>query len=234
MRRATCGGGVLAIVLAACAGVRAADERELPASLSADQKTNLLKFLKDNEKPDRYVPKGAKFPDAAPPKADLEVVGTKEKPLRQYTVQITPHRPVPGEEKVGKADVYFYRPNPEKGKAGITVKHTIDLATGVPVGDPEVLTKLHTPVAREEVSEAVATAREKVPAVKALYEGYPDGAVKWEYLQMKINRKTEAFEPGDRVVRFVFTATPPEGKPAPEPVRVLVNITKDTVTLDDR
>jgi hypothetical protein len=70
--------------------------------------------------------------------------------------------------------------------------------------------------------------------VKALYEAHPDGAVKWEYLQMKINRKTEQFEPGDRVVRFVFTATPAEGQPAPEPVRVLVNITKDTVTRDDR
>lgn len=235
MGRATRGlaRSVASVLIAACAVSRAADERELPASLTENQKANLLKFLKDNERPDRYVPKGAKFPDAAPPAADLELTGTKDKPLRQFTVQITPHRPVPGEEKVGKADVYFYRPNPEKGKPGITVKHTIDLATGRPIGDPEVLTKAHTPVAREEVAEALAQAREKVPAVKSLYEAHPDG-VKWEYLQMKINRKSEQFEPGDRVVRFVFTATPADGKPAPEPVRVLVNITKDTVTRDDR
>ncbi len=235
MRRTTRGfAGAGAVVLAAvCSVGRAADENELPASLSADQKTNLLKFLKDNEKPDRYVPKGAKFADAPPPKTDLELTATKDKPLRQYMVQITPHRPVPGEEKVGKADVYFYRPNPEKGKQGLTVKHTIDLATGNPIGDPEVLTKAHTPISREEVAEAVVSSRDKTKEVKALYEAYP-GAVKWEYLQMKINRKTEQFEPGDRVIRFVFTATPAEGQPAPEPVRVLVNITKDTVTLDDR
>src|SRR5262245_826508 len=183
---------VTSLLLVLC-GLRAADEPQLPASLTADQKTNLLKFLKDNERPDRYVPKGAKFPDTPPPDADLELTGTKEKPIRQYTTQITPHRPVPGQEQVGKADVYFYRPNPEKGKPGITIKNTIDLATGKPIGEPEVLTKAHTPVSREEVAEAVALAREKIAAVKGLYEGRPDGAVKWEYLQMKINRKTEQF-----------------------------------------
>jgi hypothetical protein len=224
---------VTTLVLVAC-GASAADEPQLPASLTADQKANLLKFLKDHERPERYVPKGAKFPDTPPPEKERELTGTKEKPIRQYTVQITPHRPVPGEEQVGKADVYFYRPNPEKGKPGITVKHTIDLATGRPVGEPEVLTKAQTPVSREEVGDALALAREKVPAVKQLYDGRPEGAVKWEYLQMKINRKTEQFEPGDRVVRFVFTATPPDGQPAPEPVRVLVNITKDTATRDER
>jgi hypothetical protein len=212
----------------------AADEKELPAAFSAEQKANLLKFLKDNERPDRYVPKGAKFVDSPPPEGDLDVKGTPDKPVRQYTVQITPHRPVPDQEKVGKADVYFYRPNPEKGKPGITIKHTIDLATGKQIGETEVLTKAHSPVSREELAEAVAAARLKVPALKELYEGRPDGAVKWEYLQMKINRKSEQFEPGDRVVRFVFTATPEEGQKAPEPVSVYVNLTKDTVIRDDR
>jgi len=235
MRRANRGAAASAVVflgLAACVVARA-DDPPLPAALSADQKANLLKFLKDNERPDRYVPKGAKFVDTPPPEKDLDLTATKDRPLRQFTVQITPHRPVPDQETVTRADVYFYRPNPEKGKPGITVKNTIDLATGKPVGEPEVLTKAHTPVSREEVAEAVAVAREKVPAVKQLYEAHPD-AVRWEYLQMKINRRSERFEPGDRVVRFVFTATPAEGQPAPEPVCVLVNITKDTVTRDDR
>src|SRR5262249_61724049 len=107
--------------------------------------------------------------------------------------------------------------------------------TGEPAGEPEVLTRAHTPVSREEVAEALALGRDKVPAVKDLYDGRAEGAVKWEYLQMKINRKTEQFEPGDRVVRFVFTAPPAaEGQAAPEPVRVLVNITKDTATRDER
>lgn len=211
----------------------AADERELPAAFSPEQKTNVLKFLKEHEKPDRYVPKGARFVDSPPPDADLEITATKDKPVRQYTVQITPHRPVPDEEKVGKADVFFYRPNPEKGKPGITIKHTIDLATGKQIGETEVLTKVHTAISREELMEAVAAAR-KVAAVKDLYDGRAPGDVRWEYLQMKINRKTEQFEPGDRVVRFVFTANPVEGQKAPVPVSVLVNLTKDTVAQDDR
>lgn len=212
----------------------AQDERSLPASLSADQKANVLKFLQDHKTPDRYVPANAKFADTAPPAADAAVTGTKDKPIRQYTVQITPHRPTPDEQQVGKADVYFYRPNPEKGKQGITIKHTIDLATGKQVGETEVLTKAHTAISREELNEAVAAAKAKSAEVKALHAGREDGAVRWEYLQMKINRKSEQSEPGDRVVRFVFTANPVDGQDAPTPVSVLVNLTKDTVVPDAR
>jgi hypothetical protein len=212
----------------------AADERMLPASLSKEQRANLMQFLKSHETPGRYVPKGAKIIDAAPPAADAEVTATKDKPIKQYTAQITPHRPVPGEEKVTKADVYFYRPNPEKGKQGITVKYTVDLTTGKPIGEAEVMTKAHTAVSREEVAEAVAAVKEKTEPVKRLYEGRPPGAVRYEYLQMKINRKSAQFEPGDRVVRFVFTADPLEGEKQPAPVRVLVNLTKDLILLDNR
>jgi hypothetical protein len=212
----------------------AQDERTLPGSLSADQKANVLKFLQEHKTPERYIPKGAKFADTAPPAADADITATKDKPIRQYTVQITPHRPVPDQPVVGKADVYFYRPNPEKGKQGITIKHTIDLATGKQLGETEVLTKAHTAISREELNEAVAAAKEKSDAVKRLYAGREEGAVRWEYLQMKINRKSEASEPGDRVVRFVFTANPVEGQDPPTPVSVLVNLTKDTVVADGR
>jgi hypothetical protein len=222
------------LLLAGLAALQAADERALPRSLTAEQRTNLLQFLKDNEKPGRYVPKGAKVGDVAPPAADAEITATKEKPIRQYTAQITPHRPVPGAEKVTKADVYFYRPNPEKGKQGITVKYTVDLTTGKPVGEPEVLTKANTPVSREELGEAVTSAKEKIEPLKALYKGREARDVRYEYLQMRINKKSEQFEPGDRVVRLVFTANPREGERAPEPVRVLVNLTKDLVILDNR
>lgn len=222
------------LLLALLPALRAQDERMLPASLPKEQRANLLQFLKSHEAPGRYVPKGAKIVDAPPPAADAEITATKEKPIKQYTAQITPHRPVPGEEVVTKADVYYYRPNPAKGKQGITVKYTVDLTTGKPIGEPEVMTKAHTPVSREEVSEAVAEAKAKVEAVKRLYEGRRAGAVRYEYLQMKINRKSERFEPGDRVVRFVFTADPMEGEKPPAPVRVLVNLTKDLVLLDNR
>jgi hypothetical protein len=222
------------LLLASLAALQAADERTLPSSLSKEQRANLLQFLKGQENPTRYVPKGAKVVDVAPPKADAEITATKDKPIKQYTAQITPHRPVPGQEQVTRADVYFYRPNPEKGKQGLTVKYTVDLTTGKPVGEAEVLTRAHTALSREELAEAVAAAKEKSEAVKALYKGREAGDVRWEYLQMKINRKSEQFEPGDRVVRFVFTANPDENDKTPAPVRVRVNLTKDLVIRDDR
>ncbi|MFO0841036.1 MAG: hypothetical protein U0797_01385 [Gemmataceae bacterium] len=223
--------GLLVVTLSAAWGQ---DERTLPSSLTKEQRGNLLQFLKGHESPTRYVPKGAKVGDAPPPDADAAVTATKERPIRQYTAQITMHRPVPGQEQVTRADVYYYRPNPEKGKPGLTVKYTVDLTTGQPVGEAVVLTKAHTPVSREELAEALAAAKEKAASVKALYKGRQPGDVRWEYLQMKINRKSAQFEPGDRVVRFVFTVNPDETGKEPAPVRVLVNLTRDLVVPDDR
>src|SRR5258706_7202398 len=125
-------------------------------------------------------------------------------------VQITSHRPVPGEDEVSRVDVYYYRPHPEKGKPGVTVKHTVDLATGKQVGATEVLVKTHTPISREERTEAVALAKEKSPAVKALYQRLDEKAVQWEYLQLMVTRKSEQQEPGDRVVRLALTARDPK------------------------
>lgn len=211
-----------------------ADDPPLPATLTKDQQANLQKFLTANRVPDRYIPPDAKVLDEAPPVADRAVTGTKEKPIRQYIAQITAHRPTPDEPIPSQADVYFYRPNPEKGKQGITLKYTINVNTGEIVGDAKLLTKAHTPISREELTEAVAAAQAKSEPLKALYQGREAKAVRWEYLQMKINRRTAQFEPGDRVVRFVFTATPNDGEAPPTPVRVLVNLTKDTVMDDDR
>ncbi len=221
-------------LLATLPMLQAPDDRLLPTSFPKEQRANLALFLKGHETPARYVPKGAKVGDVAPPAADAEITATKERPIRQYTAQITPHRPVPGQEQVTKADVYFYRPNPEKGKQGITVKYTVDLTTGKPVGEPEVLTKAHTALSREELAEAVAAAKAKVAAVKKLYQGREPGEVRYEYLQMKINRKSAESEPGDRVVRFVFRANPADGEEPPAPVAVRVNLTKDTAALAER
>jgi hypothetical protein len=224
------------LLMAPCwrSGLVAADKRMLPPSLPKEQQENLLQFLKEHEKPARYVPKGARIVDTPPPAGDTEVAATKDKPIKQYTVRITPHRPVPGEEKVTRADVYYYRPNPVKGKQGIAIKYTVDLTTGKQVGPTEVMTKAHTPVSREELAEAVALVKEKSEAVKKLYEGRPAQGVRWEYLQMKIDRKTAQFAPGDRVVRFVFTANPFENEKPPTPVRVVVNLTSDRVFADER
>jgi hypothetical protein len=223
-----------AFLLTVLPALPAADERMLPPSLPKEQRANLLRFLKEHETPTRYVPKGAKVVDIAPPTADTEITATKARPIKQYTVQVKSHRPVPGQEQVTRADIYYYRPNPTKGKQGITVKYTVDLVTGKQVGATEVMTKAHTPFSREELAEAVAAAKEKSEAVKKLYEGRQPTDVRWEYLQMKINRKSAQFEPGDRVVRFVFTANPLDDEKPPAPVSVLVNLTRDLVILDKR
>ena len=103
----------------------------------------------------------------------------KDKPIKQYTVQIIPHRPVPDQEEVQRVDVYYYRPNPERGKPGITVRHTVDVTTGKQVGATEVLLNHHTPLSREELDEAVALAKDKTPAVQDLYKGRDRSAVRF-------------------------------------------------------
>ena len=149
-------------------------------------------------------------------------------------VQIISHRPVPGQGEVKQVDVYYYRPNPEKGKPGITVKHTVDLTTGSQVGPTEVLFNSHTPFSREELAEAVALAREKSSAVQELYKQHDKDAVHWEYLQPVITRPHGVHEPGDRVVRFVFTASAGMDEAPPARARVIVNLTKGVVEPDAR
>lgn len=210
--------------------LRAADDELIPRQLPQEQKDNLQRFLKEHAEVDRFVPKDAKLVDPLPNPADEKIVATPEKPLKQYIAQITPHRPVPDQEEVKRADVYYYRPNPEKGKPGITVKRTVDLTTGKQVGDTEVLVKHHTPIAREELTEAVALAREQSPALRALYKDRDPKAVRWEFLQLLVNRKNAQNEPGDRLVRLIFTAAPATETEKVEPVTVYVNLTKGVVT----
>jgi hypothetical protein len=210
---------------------RAADTDLVPANLPAEQKANLLKFLKAHEKPDKFVPPGARVvtPAAGPAEPPPEVVVPPNTAIRQYTVQITPHRPVPNRPPPTRVDVYYYRPNPSAAKPGITVKHIVDLATGEQVGDTEVLLNHHTPISRDELGEAVKLAREKAVGVRDLYAGREPTAVRWEYLQLMISKKTDTLEPGDRVVRLVFTAG--DGT---TPVPVIVDLTKGTVEADSR
>jgi len=209
--------------------VRADDKDVLPPRLLKEQRERLQRFLQDHEKPKRYIPEDAKAVDAQPTEAEKAIAATPERPIKQYTVQITSHRPVPGQEEVTRVDVYYYRPNPEKGKPGITVKHTVDLTTGQQIGPTEVLYKAHTPISREELAEAVALAREKSAAVQALYKDREEKAVQWEYLQLLIQRKREQLEPGDRVVRLVFTISARENESPPPAVPVVVDLTRGIV-----
>src|SRR6266852_7731564 len=122
-------------------GLSASDKDLIPPELPKAQRENLQRFLEQHEKPDRYIPADAKLVDAQPASVDTNIKSTRDKPIKQYMVQITSHRPVTGKEKIQRADVYYYRPNPEKGKPGITVRHTVDMTTGKQVGVTEVFLK---------------------------------------------------------------------------------------------
>jgi hypothetical protein len=214
-------------------GRAASDQDLIPPQLPQEQRDNLLRFLEQHAKPDRFIPRDAKLVGSQPPNLDVRDTGPAEKPIKQYTVQIIPHRPVPDQEEVHRVDVYYYRPNPERGKPGVTVRYTVDVTTGKQVGATEVLLNHHTPLSREELEEAVALAKDKTAAIQELYKGRERSAVRWEYLQVLINRKHDPHDPADRVVRLVFTAAPGGDQPALAPVRVIVNLTKGVVVKDE-
>ena len=228
LTRIICRALAASVALAAVVhGLRAGDEDLIPKQFSKDQRERIQRFLKDHEKPQHYIPPNAKIVGSA---ADGLPV-PEEKPaksVKQYLTQLTPHRPVPGQEEVKLVDIYYYRPNPEQGKPGITVKRTLDVTTGKEVGQTEVILNGRTPLAREELAEAVDLAKEKSEGVRALYKQFDKNAVHWEYLQLTINRKHESLEPGDRAVILTFTVVVKD-KEAPEPVRVIVNLTKGAV-----
>lgn len=212
----------------------AADKEMIPSQLTKLQRETLTRFLQSHDKPDRFFPRDARVVGAQEQTIDANSENAASQKFKQYTVQITPHRPVPDQKEVRRVDVYYYRTNPEKGKPGITVKHTVDVTNGEQVGPTEVLLNHHTPISRDELGEAVELAKEKSTAVSDLYKDREKTAVRWEYLQLMINRKHEAHEPGDRVVRLVFTAAVDDGQTAPTPVRVIVNLTKGVVSPDPR
>ena len=98
------------------------------------------RFLDSHQKPDRYIPEGAKIVGTLPGGGELPpTTPPAAKPVKQYTVQIISHRPVPDQPEPSRVDVYYYRPNPERGRPGVTVKYTVDLNSGNQVGETEVL-----------------------------------------------------------------------------------------------
>jgi hypothetical protein len=209
-----------------------ADDADLiPTQLAKDQRDRLLKFVEARKKPQSFVPQDATI--VGTPPANLQLDNRPaEQPIKQYMIQILPHRPVPGMEDPTTVDVYYFRPNPERGKPGITIKHTVDTATGNQVGATEVLVNRHSPLAREEVAEAVELARGKSPAVRELYKDREKAAVQWEFLQMRINRKHEPHDVGDRVLALTFRARAVANETPALPVRVTVNLTKGVVVAD--
>jgi len=207
------------------------DDDLIPKQFSREQRGNILRFLKDHEKPKQYIPRDAKIVGGQPGAAEKLPEVKEGQSVKQYLVQIMPHRPVPGQEEVRRVDVYYYRPSPVKGKPGVTIKHTLDVVTGKEIGTTEVLLNGNTPLAREELAEAVDLAKNNFEPVKALYKRFDKDAIHWEFLQLTINKKQESLEPGDRAVMLTFTVTVPKDQTPPAPVRVIANVTKGNVTL---
>jgi hypothetical protein len=218
------------LVTSSAVFAQAPDKDLVPSQFSKQQRENLQRFLQEHEKPDHFIPPDAKVIGSQDSNVDLGGDKAQGKPIKQYLAQIIPHRPVPGQEEINRADVYYYRPNPEKGKPGITIRHTVDVTTGKQVGPTEILLDSHAPISREELAEAVDLAREKSAAVSELYKDRDKSTVHWEYLQLMINRKHGLNEPGDRVVRLLFVAGPRKDQVEPTPVPVILNLTKGIVS----
>src|SRR5882762_3694987 len=97
-----------AIALCTASGsLAAADQDVIPPQLPKEQRERLRHFLQQHEKPDRFVPAEAKLVGSRPPGLELGNENKPNKPIKQYMVQIIPHRPVPGQEEVKQVDVYY-------------------------------------------------------------------------------------------------------------------------------
>jgi hypothetical protein len=207
----------------------------IPSHLPKQYQVNLQKFLDRQAKPTTiFIPLTSEImrlnSTDAPLKLDLQV----SRPFKQYVTQITMHRPVPGKPPPDRADVYYYRIPPDAGKPGITLRYTVDLSRGVEVTPPVLLPNYPTPLAREEIDEAVRLAREKSDPVRALFQRAEDQkSVSWEYLTPYIGRKSNGHEPGDRVVSLRFRSAP-KGQARPESVLVWVNLTRRAVSYPDQ
>jgi hypothetical protein len=225
---------VAVLTVSAVGSLRGSDDDLIPKQFSREQREKIQQFLKDHEKPKQYIPADAKVVGGQAGASEKLPEVKPGQAVTQYLVQIMPHRPVPGQEEVKRVDVFYYRPNPTKGKPGVTIKHTLDVTNGKEIGTTEVLLNGNKPLAREELAEAVELAKDKSEPVKGLYKQFDKDAVHWEFLQLTINKKQESLEPGDRAVMLTFTVTVGKNQTPPPPVRVIANVTKGVVTLAPR
>src|SRR5262249_18602820 len=145
--------------------------------------------------------------------------------VKEYLSAVIPHEAADRRKGPDKADLYWFRPNPRKGSPGVTVKRVVDLGTGMQVGDPVVLINYLTPLAPEELSDALRIAREKSAAARALYAGREAQDVEVASLVHRITATGQPDgTPGDRVVNLQLRA-----KRTGQRASVMVNLTKETV-----
>jgi hypothetical protein len=202
---------------------RRVDERLLPSVLTEKQKTTLADYLAGVKKPDRFIPESARFVGEGAGSLDPNPVPGAE--IKEYLTSVVPYRAAAPDKPPERVAVYWYRPNPKRGAPGVTVRRVVDLETGRPVGEPEVLFNYATPLSREELTEAVKLARAKDEKVEALCRDAERGDVEVSPLvaPVKVAGVPDG-EPGDRVVNLQFLR-----KSTGARASVNVNLTKETV-----
>jgi hypothetical protein len=199
------------------------DERLLPSGLTDNQKTNLANYLAGVKKPERFIPELARVVGDGAVSIDPNPVPGAE--IKEYLTSIVPYRARAKDKPPEKVEVYWYRPNPKQGSPGVTVRRVVDLATGKPDGEPDILFNYPTPLSREELSEAAKTARAKNDKVSALVRGAEEGDVVVSPLVTLIKVTGAPYgTPGDRVVNLQFLK-----KSTGDRANVIVNLTKGTV-----
>jgi hypothetical protein len=202
---------------------RRVDEGLLPSGLSDKQKTTLAGYLAAVKKPERFIPESARVVGEGTVSLDPNPVPGAE--IKEYLTSIVPYRPTAKGKGPEKVEIYWYRPNPKKGSPGVTIRRVVDLATGEPAGEPEVLFNYPTPLSREELSEAVNLARDKNDRVGELVRDAEQGDIVVSPLVSLIKvAGTPDGAPGDRVVNLQFLR-----KSTTARANVVVNLTQATV-----
>jgi hypothetical protein len=221
---------VAVLLVGACfhfggAPVAAADDM-IPERLPQAKKDVLRKFLSTLEKPKRFLPPRAKLVGPALPGLDLPVdAPLKGLDAKEYLAEVRPHDAADRLKGPDKVDLYWFRPNPQKGAPGLTVKRVVDLNTGKQIGDTEVRLDYAAPLTREEKAQAIGLAKKEVTQVRTLYTGAGKGDIEVVGLFEHITAAgVPDGMPGDRVVNLQFRR-----KRSPDVISVNVNVTKGTV-----
>jgi hypothetical protein len=202
---------------------RRVDERLLPPGLTDSQKTNLANYLAGVKKPERFIPESARVVGEGSVSIDPNPVPGAE--IKEYLTSIVPHRPTAKDKAPDKVEIYWFRPNPKQGAPGVTVRRVVDLATGNPVGEPEILFNYPTPLSHEELVEAVKLARDKNDAVRDLWRDAEQGDVVVSPLTTRIAvTGSPDGSPGDRVVNLQFLR-----KSTGARANVIANLTRGTI-----
>lgn len=200
-----------------------ADDRMIPASLDEGQRANLKKYLDSVEKPTQLIPANAKVVGTIPKILTAEPpVGSE---VKEYLASVIPDVATDAKKTPERATIYWYRPNPKQGSAGVTIRRVVDLNTGNPVGEPEVLFNHATPLAREERADAVALAYKQSAALRELSAGVDPKDIEVAPLLQVITAAGQTDgAPGDRVVSMQF-----RNRKTTKRVRLMVNLTQQTV-----